>query len=103
MLRQIEHRVGLLIPSSNSTIEPEYYAVMPPSISVHFARLTMTEVNDAGLARQDEDVVQQARLLATAGVEVILFCQTAASRACYTTSSSCRASPASRRRAASRR
>ena len=79
MRRQIEHRVGLLIPSSNSTIEPEYYAVMPPSVSVHFARLTMTEVNDAGLARQDEDVVQQARLLATAGVEVILFCQTAAS------------------------
>ncbi len=78
-LPKIEHRVGLLIPSSNSLIEPEYYAVMPPSVSVHFARLAMTEVTDAGLARQDEDVAAQSRLLATANVEVILFCLTAAS------------------------
>ncbi len=79
MSPRIEHRVGLLIPSSNSLIEPEYYAVMPRSVSVHFARLTMTEVSDAGLARQDEDVAAQSRLLASANVEVILFCLTAAS------------------------
>ncbi len=77
--KTIKHRVGLLIPSSNSLIEPEYYAVMPKSVSVHFARLAMTEVNDDGLARQDEDVMRQSALLATAGVDVILFCQTAAS------------------------
>jgi maleate isomerase len=77
--RSIKHRVGLLIPSSNSLIEPEYYSVMPPSVSVHFARLTMTEVSDAGFARQDADVDAQSRLLATANVEVILFCITAAS------------------------
>lgn len=79
MLPTIEHRVGLLIPSSNSLIEPEYYAVMPRSVSVHFGRLTMTEVTEAGIARQDEDIVRQAQLLATAKVSVILFCQTAAS------------------------
>ncbi len=76
---RIEHRVGLLIPSSNSLIEPEYYSVLPRSVSAHFARLTMTEVTDAGLARQDEDVATQARQLAAANVEVILFCLTAAS------------------------
>lgn len=79
LLPRIEHRVGLLIPSSNSLIEPEYYAVMPRSVSVHFARLTMTEVSDAGLARQDEDVAAQSLLLASANVEAILFCLTAAS------------------------
>ncbi len=78
-LPRIEHRVGLLIPSSNSLIEPEYYSVLPRSVSAHFARLTMTEVTDAGLARQDEDVATQARQLAAANVEVILFCLTAAS------------------------
>ncbi len=77
--RDVEHRVGLLIPSSNSQIEPEYYAVMPPSVSVHFARLTLTEVSDAGFARQDADVVAQSQLLATANVEVILHCITTAS------------------------
>jgi maleate isomerase len=77
--RNIEHRVGLLLPSSNSQIEPEYYAVMPPSVSVHFARLTLVEVSDAGFARQDDDIVAQARLLATANVEVVLYCITSAS------------------------
>ena len=79
LLPKIEHRVGLLIPSSNSLIEPEYYAVMPRSVSVHFARLSMTEVTDAGLTRQDEDVATQSRQLAAARVDVILFCLTAAS------------------------
>lgn len=79
MLPTIEHRVGLLIPSSNTLIEPEYYAAMPRSVSVHFGRLTMTEVTEAGIARQDEDIVRQSRLLATAKVSAILFCQTAAS------------------------
>ncbi|MDD9906119.1 MAG: hypothetical protein OXT06_21320 [Rhodospirillaceae bacterium] len=77
--RQVEHRVGLLIPSSNSQIEPEYYAVMPPSVSVHTARLTLVEVTDDGFARQDDDIVSQSRLLATANVEAILYCITSAS------------------------
>ncbi len=79
MPETIKHRVGLLIPSSNTNVEPEYYSVMPASVSVHFARLTMTAVNDEGLTRQDDDVTRQAELLATAGVEIILFCQVAAS------------------------
>lgn len=77
--RSVKHRVGLLIPSSNSQIEPEYYAVMPPSVGVHFARVALTEVSDAGFARQDADVAAQSRMLATANVDVILFCITAAS------------------------
>jgi maleate isomerase len=79
MAGTIEHRVGLLIPSSNTNIEPEYYSVMPASVSVHVARLAMTSVDDEGLSGQDQDVTRQAELLATARVDVILFCLTAAS------------------------
>ncbi len=75
----VKHRVGLLIPSSNTNIEPEYYAVMPPSVSAHVARLGMTSVDEEGLSGQDQDVARQAELLAAANVEVILFCLTAAS------------------------
>ena len=75
----IKHRVGLLIPSSNTNVEPEYNAVMPPSVSVHAARLGMTKVSAEGLAGQDQDVTRQSELLATAQVDVILFCLTAAS------------------------
>ena len=77
--RKAEHRVGLLLPSSNSQIEPEYYAVMPPSVGVHFARLPLVEVSDADFARQDDDVLAQSLLLATAHVDVILYCITSAS------------------------
>ncbi|NKB49047.1 MAG: maleate cis-trans isomerase [Alphaproteobacteria bacterium] len=75
----IKHRVGLLIPSSNTNIEPEYYSVMPASVSTHFARIAMTAVNDEGLSGQDQDVARQSELLAAAQVDVILFCLTAAS------------------------
>ena len=79
MVEGIEHRVGLLIPGSNTNIEPEYCRVLPPSVSAHVARLTMTTVDEDGLSRQDQDVAQQAKLLASARVDVILFCLTAAS------------------------
>ena len=75
----IKHRVGLLIPSSNTNIEPEYYSVMPASVSTHFARVAMTTVNEQGLSGQDQDVDRQSKLLAAAQVDVILFCLTAAS------------------------
>lgn len=73
------HRAGLLIPSSNTLIEPEYYAVMPRGITMHFARLRMTSLSDEGIREQDGDIAGQAALLGTARVGVILFCQTAAS------------------------
>ena len=73
------YRAGLLIPSSNTFIEPEYYALMPRQVSMHFARLRMTSLSDEGIREQDRDIAAQARLLGTARVHTILFCQTAAS------------------------
>jgi maleate cis-trans isomerase len=48
----IKHRVGLLIPSSNTNVEPVYNSVMPGSVSVHAARLAMTEVSKHVFPRQ---------------------------------------------------
>ncbi|MBI4184050.1 MAG: hypothetical protein HY521_08655 [Proteobacteria bacterium] len=78
-MRAIKHRVGLLIPSTNTLIEPEYADAMPRSVSVHVARLTLTAIDEAGIRSQDRDIARQARALGTARVEVILFCQTSAS------------------------
>lgn len=71
-------RVGLLIPSSNTLIEPEYQAMIPPGMSVHVARLPLTKLDDAGLAAQDHAISTQARLLGDARVHVLLYCQTSA-------------------------
>lgn len=65
--------MGLLIPSSNTNVEPEYNAAIPSAVSVHAARMGMTQVSAEGLAGQDADVTWQSELLATAGVDVILF------------------------------
>lgn len=32
-------RIGVLVPPGNPTVEPEFYRMAPPGVSVHFARL----------------------------------------------------------------
>lgn len=78
-MRAFKHRVGFLIPSPNFVIEPEYAEAFPEDISLHYARLTMTEVSERGFARQDEDVVPQAEGLGNSRVDAVLYCITVAS------------------------
>ncbi len=73
------HRVGMLIPSSNTSIEREYPRWMPRSLSFHFARLTMTRLDAEGMAEQLADMRRAVTSLADARVEAVLLCQTAAS------------------------
>ena len=35
-------RIGLLAPSSNTTVEPEFYRALPQGVSLHPARLPIT-------------------------------------------------------------
>lgn len=73
------HRVGMLIPSSNTSIEREYPARMPPGMSFHFARLTMTRLDAAGMQAQLAELRRAAESLRDARVGAVLLCQTAAS------------------------
>jgi len=72
-------RAGLLIPSSNTTIEREYYAIGPEEVSWHFGRLTMTKVDREGIASQDAEINAEAGKLGAAHPHVTLLCQSAAS------------------------
>ena len=72
-------RVGMLIPSSNTSIEREYPAWMPRAMSFHFARLTMTRLDAEGMAEQQADMRRAVASLADARVDAVLLCQTAAS------------------------
>jgi len=40
-----QQRVGLLVPSSNSTQEPEFSATLPSSVSLHVTRLGLASVD----------------------------------------------------------
>lgn len=64
-------RLGLIVPSSNTTMEREFSKLSPEGFSVHTARLRLTEVTVKGLAEMDKGVEGEALKLADAGVDVI--------------------------------
>jgi maleate isomerase len=78
-LRHKSLRVGLLVPSSNTTVEPEFYRALPTDITLHTARLFLTEITPEAILKMVEDLEQQSRLLASADVDVIVMGATAPS------------------------
>jgi len=69
---------GVLIPSTNTTVEIEYTRLLPAYLQVHVGRLGKGG-NTPFSPSLDADVAYQARLLGTAKVEVIALAQTSAS------------------------
>ena len=72
-------RVGLLVPSSNTTVEPEFYRALPRGITLHTARLYLTRIAPEAILGMVEDMEAQAKLLASADVDVIVLGATAPS------------------------
>jgi len=64
-------RLGLIIPSSNTTMEVEFRKMLPESFSVHTARVRLKLVTVEELAKMEEEVEREAVKLADADVEVI--------------------------------
>jgi maleate isomerase len=68
--------LGMLTPSSNTSLEPITSAMVAglPGVSAHFARFTVTEISlrDQALGQFDDSkILEAARLLADAKVDVI--------------------------------
>jgi maleate isomerase len=77
-------RIGVLTPSSNTALEPLTSAmvVAVPGVTAHFARFTVTEISmkDAALRQFDDSkILEAARLLADARVDVIGWSGTSSS------------------------
>jgi maleate isomerase len=72
------HHFGVLIPSTNTTVEIEYNRLLPPTLQAHAGRL-LTSGTGPFAPSLDADVDHQARLLGTARVEVVSLAQTSAS------------------------
>ena len=69
---------GVLIPSTNTTVEIEYNRLLPPTLQVHVGRLGKG-VDTPFSPSRPEDISYQARMLGTAKVEVVCLAQTSAS------------------------
>jgi maleate isomerase len=76
--------IGVLTPSSNTALEPLTSAMVAgtPGVSAHFARFAVTEISmrEASLRQfDDRPILDAARLLADARVDVICWSGTSAS------------------------
>ncbi|MGB6007366.1 maleate cis-trans isomerase family protein, partial [Castellaniella sp.] len=76
--------LGMLTPSSNTSLEPATCAILSglPGVSAHFSRFTVTEISLGEKATRqfdDSKILEAAKLLADARVDVIGWSGTAAS------------------------
>src|SRR5499426_484064 len=69
---------GVLIPSTNTTVEIEC-RLLPATYQAHVGRLMTSAPGRTFSPSRDEDVDYQSRLLGTARVELVILAQTSAS------------------------
>ena len=71
----VRKRIGVMVPSTNTTFEGDFQLVAPGDVTIHGQRLWLT--NDAagaeGMDRMNAEVEAGARYLATARVDVIAY------------------------------
>ena len=66
-------RLGVMVPSSNVTMEYELYKMAPEGVTIHFTRIPQTEDTEEQLVAMINYVPQAAQLLAHARVDAIAF------------------------------
>ena len=71
----LRKRIGLIVPSTNTTCEADFQMAVPPGITVHGQRLWMTNegTGDDIFNRMNAEIETGARYLATARVDVVVY------------------------------
>ncbi len=72
-------RIGLIVPSSNTTAEPEFRSHTPDGVSVHAARMRLESVTVDELDAMSDDATRAASLLSDADCDVIAYACTTGS------------------------
>lgn len=73
-LRKHGLRIGLVTPSTNTTLEPEFYRMIPEGVTVHAARVFQSGAQEqSSYERMAADIETASHYLATAEVDVIAF------------------------------
>ena len=73
----IRKRIGVMMPATNTTVEPDFHRVAPPGVTVHSQHLWLTthgfgpdEIREA-MDRMNDQLEEGARYLAQGKVEVV--------------------------------
>ncbi len=76
----IRKRIGLVVPSTNTTAEPDFRAATPKDVTVHAHRMWLGHDTSGDIMdRMNADVEQAAKYLSTAGVDLIVYACTTGS------------------------
>ncbi len=71
--------MGLIVPSLNVTIEPEFNAIVPHDISIHATRLLLEQGDTKSLERMAKLTEEACALLASAKVDIVVYACTTGS------------------------
>ena len=68
-------RIGVVVPSTNTTCEADFQSVAPRNVSIHGQRMWITNeaTGEAGMERMNAEIENSARYLATASVSLIVY------------------------------
>ena len=71
----VRKRIGVMVPSTNTTFEADFQVVAPRDVTIHGQRMWLTNdaAGEAGMDRMNAEVEVGARYLATAKVDVIAY------------------------------
>jgi len=75
-------RIGVLIPSTNQVVEPDFASLVPGGVTVHSERLWNGDATPPGggdgtyLLNMNEDIDRGVRYLASAELDIIAYCCT---------------------------
>ena len=75
-------RIGVLVPSTNQVVEPDFASLMPPGVTFHTERLWNGEATPEGggdgsyLLKMNADLERGVRYLASANLDIIAYCCT---------------------------
>ncbi len=72
-------RLGLLLPSSNTTQEPEFISVLPENVSLHCARLSLSNIDKNSTIAIVNELEAEAKKLLDAQADAIVLSATAPS------------------------
>ncbi|SDK85796.1 maleate cis-trans isomerase family protein [Natronorubrum texcoconense] len=75
----VRGRLGLIVPSSNTTAEPEFRRWLPEGITVHGARMALESVTIDALDAMSDDAARAAELLGHADVDAVAYACTTGS------------------------
>lgn len=72
-------KVGVVLPSSNTTVEPEFHRWFPDGVSLHCARMRLRDVSVDALTDMANEADASAERLADASVDAIAYACTTGS------------------------